>query len=84
MPISNVQQLQKFTGLCGASVPEWLLSKLKLVEHEPEKVLEIGIEHAVTQVKELLSAGAPGVHFYTINKLNQIEVILKNVHQLFD
>jgi methylenetetrahydrofolate reductase (NADPH) len=84
MPISNVQQLEKFTGLCGASVPEWLLTKLKSVESEPEKVLEIGIEHAVKQVKELLAGGAPGIHFYTINKLNQIEVILKNVHQLFN
>ena len=83
MPIGNVKQLEKFTNLCGASVPPRLLERLKAAEQDPEAVIEIGNEHAIKQVRELLAGGAPGIHFYTINKLNQIEVILKDVVGLF-
>jgi len=68
MPITNVDQIKRFTTMCGASIPAPLLERLEKVKDDHHKVVELGIEHAVIQCRELIAGGAPGIHFYTLNK----------------
>ena len=68
MPITNVAQVERFTQLCGASIPAALRARLDAVREDPGACMATGIEHAIRQCRELLERGAPGVHFYTLNK----------------
>lgn len=68
MPITNVAQIERFTKMCGATIPQPLLGRLRQHEDDPAAVIAIGIEWAITQCRELLEGGAPGLHFYTLNK----------------
>lgn len=76
MPIQNVDQLKRFTKMCGASIPEPLLHELEKRKDEPERVHELGVAHATIQALGLLHGGAPGVHFYTLNKSTATREIL--------
>ena len=79
MPVTNVSQSKRFTAMCGAHLPEALLKKLDLVAADADAVGEIGVEHAVLQCRELLAKGAPGVHFYTLNRSKATVEILKRL-----
>ncbi len=68
MPISNVDQVQRFTKMCGASIPEPLMEELERRRDQPDAVHELGVAHATIQCLGLLQGGAPGIHFYTLNK----------------
>ncbi len=76
MPITNVAQIQRFTRMCGASIPAALLARLQDVEDDSGAVMATGIEHAITQCRGLLAMGAPGVHFYTLNKSHATRSVL--------
>jgi len=82
MPITNVGQVKRFTGMCGARIPEGLLERLNRHEDDPASVMAIGIEHAIEQCRGLLEAGAPGVHFYTLNKSQATRSILAALRKL--
>jgi len=68
MPITNYEQIDRFTAMCGATIPAGLRAELELRRNEPEAVPELGVAFATMQCVELLDAGAPGIHFYTLNK----------------
>ncbi len=68
MPVTNVDQVERFTKMCGATIPEALLRELDKRRGEPERVQELGVIHATIQCLGLIQGGAPGVHFYTLNK----------------
>lgn len=68
MPIVNLKQVKRFTKMCGATVPHDLLVRLEAVQDDPESVYQIGIDHAASQCRKLLMQGAPGIHFYTLNR----------------
>ena len=76
MPITNVAQIERFTKMCGASLPEALLERLRPVKDDPAAVMATGIEYAITQCRELLGSGAPGIHFYTLNKSHATRSVL--------
>jgi methylenetetrahydrofolate reductase (NADPH) len=76
MPITNVEQVERFTRLCGASIPMRLLLALERVRDDPEAVLQLGVSHATVQCVDLLERGAPGIHFYTLNKSPATRMIL--------
>lgn len=68
LPVLSTRQIKKFTELCGASIPEDMMSRLNELSDDDSAATEFGIEHAVKQCEELLDAGAPGLHFYCLNK----------------
>jgi methylenetetrahydrofolate reductase (NADPH) len=68
MPITNYEQVQRFTRMCGATVPLRLGLQLERVKDQPEAVVQLGVAHATVQCMELLARGVPGIHFYTLNK----------------
>lgn len=68
MPITNVKQVERFTRMCGASLPQPLLGELQRLQDDPNAVLALGVAHATAQCVELLQRGAPGIHFYTLNR----------------
>lgn len=68
MPIVNLKQIKRFTKMCGATIPHDLMVRLEEAQDDPESVCQIGIDHAADQCKKLLMQGAPGIHFYTLNR----------------
>ncbi len=68
MPITNVEQLERFTKMCGASIPSELQKRLIAAKDDPQEVIAIGVEQAIDQCNELLDEGVPGIHFYTLNR----------------
>jgi methylenetetrahydrofolate reductase (NADH) len=76
MPITNVAQIKRITALCGAEIPARLRYALESRADEPEAVAEFGVAYATLQCSELLANGAPGVHFYTLNRSPATRAIL--------
>jgi len=68
MPIMNLKQIKRFIKMCGATIPHDLMVRLEAVQDDPESVCQIGIDHAANQCRKLLMHGAPGIHFYTLNR----------------
>jgi methylenetetrahydrofolate reductase (NADPH) len=81
MPITNVAQVERFTKMCGASIPQELVDRLHRVQDDPALVMATGIEHAIKQCRKLLEGGAPGLHFYTLNKSHATRSILAAVRR---
>jgi methylenetetrahydrofolate reductase (NADPH) len=79
LPILSTSQIKKFTSLCGASMPELMLSRLEQFAEDDAAVTEYGIDYASRQCEELLREGVPGIHFYTLNKAHSTERIMKNL-----
>jgi methylenetetrahydrofolate reductase (NADPH) len=76
MPITDVRQIKTITGMCGASIPPPLLEALEWRASDPDAVLQLGVAHATLQCAELLARGAPGIHFYTLNRSPATRAIL--------
>jgi methylenetetrahydrofolate reductase (NADPH) len=68
--------VKRFTEMCGAALPAELLGALEAAGDDEAAVLEIGVEHGLQQCRDLLRGGAPGVHFYTLNKSASTREIL--------
>jgi methylenetetrahydrofolate reductase (NADPH) len=79
VPILSAGQITKFTQLSGAKIPPGLRSRLDLLADDDEAAAQYGIEYASRQCEELLRAGVPGLHFYTLNKARSTVQILKNL-----
>jgi len=82
IPITNVAQIKRFTQMCGASIPQPLLEQLELREDDPDAVVELGVAYATAQCADLLVRGAPGIHFYTLNKSPSTRAILSALRLL--
>jgi methylenetetrahydrofolate reductase (NADPH) len=76
MPITNYGQIKRFTEMCGASIPDELTTQLDGRADDPEAVAELGVAYATLQCSDLLARGAPGVHFYTLNRSPATRAIL--------
>jgi methylenetetrahydrofolate reductase (NADPH) len=68
MPITNAGQVERFTMMCGASLPFRLAAELDRRRDDAQAVMQLGVAHATAQCIELLQSGAPGIHFYTLNR----------------
>ena len=79
LPILSAGQVKRFTTMCGARMPQPLLARLEQLADNDEACMEFGIEYATKQCEELLRAGAPGLHFYTLNKPYSTTKVVKNL-----
>lgn len=68
MPITNYENLMRFSQGCGAEVPRWLRCRLESFEEDQAGLIEFGKEVVTELSQKLLDAGAPGIHFYSMNK----------------
>jgi methylenetetrahydrofolate reductase (NADPH) len=76
MPITNYQQIKRITGMCGATIQSDLEKELATRADDPDAMLELGVAYATLQAADLLARGAPGIHFYTLNKSPATRAIL--------
>jgi methylenetetrahydrofolate reductase (NADPH) len=79
LPVQSTAQIKRFTQLCGARLPAVLLAKLEALGTDDEAVTRFGIDYATQQCEELVRAGVPGLHFYTLNRSRATSEILKNL-----
>jgi methylenetetrahydrofolate reductase (NADPH) len=82
IPVTNTAQIKRFTATCGASIPQPLLEQLELKADDPDAVTQFGVAYATLQCADLLARGAPGVHFYTLNKSPATRAILSALKTL--
>ncbi len=68
MPVTNAKQVQRFAQLSGAEFPPDFARRLEAVADQPDEVRRIGVDVATELSQKLLDAGAPGLHFYTLNR----------------
>jgi methylenetetrahydrofolate reductase (NADPH) len=68
MPFTNVEQVERFTAMCGASIPPRLHAAMEVRRTDPDSARELGVAYASLQCQDLLRRGAPGIHFYTLNR----------------
>ncbi len=76
MPITNVPQIKRIGELCGARIPDELSQRMCAADGDERTEYNVGVEHAARQCRELLAGGAPGIHFYTLNKSPATAAIL--------
>jgi methylenetetrahydrofolate reductase (NADPH) len=79
VPILSGHQIKKFTALCGAKIPPALAAKLDELGADDAAVTAFGIDYAARQCEELLRRGAPGIHFYSLNKSASTLAVLRKL-----
>jgi len=78
--LTDYVQIEKICHLSGAKYPAVLRDKIEPIKENKEKVAQAGIEYAVDQCDELLRKGAPGVHFYVMNKSHSVREVIKRLN----
>ena len=68
MPITNYKQISKFSKMSGATIPDSIVQRFEPIQDDPKIMYRTGVELAIEQCVDLLRKGAPGLHFYTLNK----------------
>lgn len=79
MPVTGYNQLQKFSTMCGAAIPQALRDGLAAVKDDEAAVAAFGVKFAVEQCRELLKKNVPGIHFYTLNKSHATVEIMRQL-----
>jgi methylenetetrahydrofolate reductase (NADPH) len=80
MPIGGYEQIKRFTSMCGASIPSRLMRELDARKDDPDAIADLGVAYATLQCADLLARGAPGIHFYTLNKSPATRAILSSLY----
>ncbi len=83
MPITDYAQIDRFTKVCGATIPDLLRAQLEAAKDDPVATRELGIAYATHQCVRLLEGGAPGIHFYTLNRSASTRAILAALRAWF-
>jgi methylenetetrahydrofolate reductase (NADPH) len=75
-PVTNYAQIKRISEMCGALFPERFERELQEREEDADAVADLGVAYATLQCADLLARGAPGIHFYTLNKSPATRAIL--------
>jgi len=68
MPISQYAQLRRFSDMCGAEIPRWIAKRLESYRDDADAIREFGADVVAGLCRKLIAGGAPGIHFYTLNR----------------
>lgn len=79
MPITNFQNLARFSRNCGAEIPRWLAHRIESYGDDQESIQAFGIEVITRLCEQLLDADIPGIHFYTMNQVEPTKTIWENL-----
>ncbi len=79
MPITNSSQLLRFSEVCGAEIPRWIRLRLQSYGDDRDSIRAFGREVVTGLCRELLDAGAPGLHFYTLNQADATLSVLDDL-----
>ena len=79
MPIANFTQLKRFSDLCGAEIPRWLAKRLASLGDDVESIREFAADVVGDLCKRLVAGGAPGLHFYTLNRAKATLAVLERM-----
>lgn len=79
MPITNIKQLARFSAMCGAEIPRWLRLRLESYGEDIRSLRAFGLDVTTDLSRRLLEAGAPGLHFYTMNQIEPTRIIWTNL-----
>ena len=80
MPVTHGPQIQKFSLMCGATIPDRIKQAIARFGEDQEAITKFGIEYATEQCRQLLQGGAPGLHFYTLNQSHATRQIYTNLN----
>lgn len=83
IPINNFKQIKKFAKMTGAHIPEEIVEQMLPYQDNPAKIYQIGLDIAIQQCRDLLEKGAPGIHFYTLNKSRATVEIFEDLSKDF-
>ena len=79
MPIGNFSQLKRLSDLCGAEIPRWIERRMAGLGDDIEAIHELGIEVVAGLCRRLIDLGAPGIHFYTINRAKVTTAVIERL-----
>ncbi|WP_267224557.1 methylenetetrahydrofolate reductase [NAD(P)H] [Dyella silvae] len=80
MPISNFSQLKRFSDGCGAEIPRWIVKRMQAHGDDAAAIRQLGADVVAQLCRRLLDGGAPGLHFYTLNRAKATRAILDRLH----
>ncbi|AIF46870.1 methylenetetrahydrofolate reductase [NAD(P)H] [Dyella japonica] len=80
MPIANFSQLKRFSDMCGAEIPRWIVKRMQAHGDDAASIRELGADVVAQLCRRLLDGGAPGLHFYTLNRARPTRAILDRLH----
>ena len=80
MPITNYRQLARFSKMCGAEIPQWILRRLESLEDDPKSIRDFGLDVVTRLCERLLEGGAPGLHIYTLNRARASKDLWKRLN----
>lgn len=79
MPITQFTRLARFSDMCGAEIPRWIRKRLESYSDDLESIKAFGLDIVTTLCADLINGGAPGLHFYTMNKAEATILLLQNL-----
>ena len=79
MPITNYSQLARFSDACGAEIPRWIRARLQGYGDDLASIRSFGQEVVTDLVDQLITAGVPGLHFYTMNRAEPLLAIAETL-----
>jgi len=79
MPITNYENLARFSRNCGAEIPRWICQRMESFGDDQESIRQFGLEVVTQLCQTLIDSGCPGIHFYTMNQVEPTRAIYNNL-----